>query len=524
MITRAGGNSVCTYRGMVQIVDTKSYWMRTAALPAFGPIDRNLTVDVAVVGGGLVGITTAYLLKMAGLTVAVLERGACAAIDTGHTTAHLTIVTDELVTDLVKNFGRDTANAVWHAGKVAIDTIEANIAMEDIECGFRRVPGVLHEALAGQGLSTDQLREQATTAMHMGFSAQFLPAVHPFNVAGVQFPQQALFHPRKYLAGLVTAVDGDGSFVFEHSAAEEVTDEPLMVKAGGHTVSCSHVVLATHTPRIGKATAIGAALLQSKLAPYTSYAVGGRLPVDRVAHGLYWDTTDPYHYLRVEPADGHDYAIFGGADHKTGQEENTIERWSAIERTLRRFLPEFELTDRWSGQVIETNDGLPYIGENATHQFVATGFGGNGMTFGTISALMARDWVLGRTNPWREIFDPHRKSVRAGAWDYVKENTDYAYYILRDRVFAKHSASLRSVRPGEGKVLHLDGARVAVYRDPQGVVTMCSAACTHMDCEVHFNPAETTWDCPCHGSRFRIDGSIIAGPAERPLAPHGEEH
>jgi Rieske Fe-S protein len=232
---------------------------------------------------------------------------------------------------------------------------------------------------------------------------------------------------------------------------------------------------------------------------------------------------DPYHYLRVEPCEGHDYAIFGGADHKTGQETDARACWDALEKTLRGLLPTFELTDRWSGQVVETNDGLPYIGETSPRQFVATGFAGNGMTFGTISAMMARDAVLDRGNPWREIFDPQRKNVRAGAWDYLKENKDYAYYMLRDRVFAKHATSINTVRPGQGKVLYLDDARVAVYRDSKGVVTMCSAACTHMDCEVHFNAAETSWDCPCHGSRFRTDGSIISGPAERPLAPYSEQ-
>jgi Rieske Fe-S protein len=238
---------------------------------------------------------------------------------------------------------------------------------------------------------------------------------------------------------------------------------------------------------------------------------------------LYWDTSDPYHYLRVEPHDGHDYAIFGGADHKTGQQPNTLACFGKLEATLRRVLPEFESMDRWSGQVVETNDGLPYVGENASRQFVATGFGGNGMTFGTLAAVMARDAVLGRANPWREIFAPQRTSVRAGTWDYLKENKDYAYYMLRDRVFAKHAKSVSSVRPGQGKVVYLDDKRVAVYRDAQGVLSMVSAACTHMDCEVHFNAAETSWDCPCHGSRFRVDGSVISGPAERPLPPHGEQ-
>jgi glycine/D-amino acid oxidase-like deaminating enzyme/nitrite reductase/ring-hydroxylating ferredoxin subunit len=508
---------------MAHILDAKSHWIRTGALPAFGTLDRDVSVDVAVVGGGLVGITTAYLLKTAGLTVALLERERCASVDTGHTTAHLTLVTDELVTDLVTNFGRDTTAAVWDAGRVAIDTIAANIAAEGIACDFRRVPAFLHEAWEGSGLSADELRQQADTAAGLGFAATFVPDVRPFGRAGVQFADQALFHPRKYLSALLGAVHGDGSFVFEQSPVDDVTDDPVTVRAAGHQVRAQHVVLATHTPRVGKASAVGTALLQSKLAPYTSYALGGRLPLGRVPYGLYWDTAEPYHYLRVEPGDGHDYAIFGGEDHKTGQQDDTNQCFTRLATTFRRVLPDVELREQWSGQVIETNDGLPYIGENAPRQFVATGFAGNGMTFGTIAALMARDWMLGRDNPWREIFDPHRTSVRAGAWDYLKENKDYAYYMLRDRIFARHATSLSGVRPGEGKVLELDGARVAAYRNPQGLVTLRSAICTHMACEVHFNAADTTWDCPCHGSRFRVDGSVVAGPAEQPLPPHGEE-
>ena len=508
---------------MAQILDTKSYWVHTAALPTFAPIDRHLTVDIAIVGGGLTGISTAYLLKSAGLSVALLERATCASIDTGHTSAHLTMVTDEFITDLVGNFGRDTATAVWDAGRLALDQIESNITAEGIDCSFQRVPGFLHTALTGSGASADELRAQADMAVQLGFAASYVTDIHPFASAGVRFENQALFHPRQYLAGLLRAIAGHGSHVFEHTAVDDVTDDPLTVHAGHHRISCSHVVMATHTPHIGKSSFLGATLLQSKLAPYSTYVVAGRLPRAQVRPGLYWDTAEPYHYLRVEPRDGYDFAIFGGADHKTGQQPDTTSCWTALETTLRQHLPEFELTDRWSGQVIETVDGLPYIGETAARQLVATGFAGNGMTFGTLSAMMVRDAILERPNPWREVLDPHRKSVRAGAWDYLKENKDYALYMLRDRLVSRHATSIGSVRPGQGAVLSLEGRRVAVYRDPRGVVQMCSAICTHMGCEVHFNAAETSWDCPCHGSRFRTDGSVIGGPAESALAAHGEQ-
>jgi glycine/D-amino acid oxidase-like deaminating enzyme/nitrite reductase/ring-hydroxylating ferredoxin subunit len=508
---------------MAQILDTKSYWVRTAALPTFAPLDRHVNVDVAIVGAGLTGISTAYLLKSAGLSVALLERDACAAIDSGHTSAHLTMVTDEFITDLVKSFGRDTATAVWDAGRLAVNQIEATITAEGIECDFQRVPGFLHGALAGTDASADELREQARLAAELGFAASVVADLRPFPAAGVRFENQALFHPRRYLAGLVHAIPGDGSYVFERTAVDDVTDDPLTVHAAGHRVSCGYVILATHAPHSGKSSFLSATMLQSKLAPYSTYVLGGRLTPGAVQPGLYWDTADPYHYLRVERRDGYDFAIFGGADHKTGQQPDTTACWTGLEATLRAHLPAFELTDRWSGQVIETIDGLPYIGETAARQFVATGFAGNGMTFGTLAAMMARDAVLERPNPWRDVFDPHRKSVRAGAWDYLKENKDYAVYMLRDRVATRHATSLGSVRPGQGAVVNLEGKRVAAYRDSQGVVQLCSAICTHMGCEVHFNPAETSWDCPCHGSRFRTDGSVIAGPAEAALAPHDQQ-
>jgi glycine/D-amino acid oxidase-like deaminating enzyme len=245
---------------MAQILDTKSYWVRTAALPTFAPLDRNLTVDVAIVGGGLTGISTAYLLKSAGLNVALLERDACASMDTGHTSAHLTMVTDEFITDLAKHFGRDTATAVWDAGRLAIEQIETNIAAEGIDCDFQRVPAFLHTALAGSGASADELREQADLAVELDFKAAYIPDIHPFARVGVRFDDQALFHPRQYLACLLRAIPGDGSHVFEHSAAFRQVEfpqcHPASIKAGpvldiragwpAPPRSCAHRVVLGH--------------------------------------------------------------------------------------------------------------------------------------------------------------------------------------------------------------------------------------------------------------------------------------
>jgi Rieske Fe-S protein len=289
------------------------------------------------------------------------------------------------------------------------------------------------------------------------------------------------------------------------------------VKANGHTITCRSIVLATHTPLLGNAGILSATLFQTKLSLYSTYVVGGRVAKGRIPDALFWDTQDPYHYLRLEPQRGHDFVIFGGEDHKTGQATDTNACFDRLERTLRSMIDGVEVTHRWSGQVIETPDGLPYIGETATRQFSGTGFSGNGMTFGTLTGMMAADRFAGRANPWTDLFDPGRKKIVGGLWDYIKENKDYPYYLIRDRFAGADAQSLRAVKRGEGKIVERNGKKVAAYRDPAGMVTLRSATCTHMGCIVGWNSAERTWDCPCHGSRFQPTGQVISGPAEAPL-------
>jgi Rieske Fe-S protein len=252
------------------------------------------------------------------------------------------------------------------------------------------------------------------------------------------------------------------------------------------------------------------------LAAYSTYAIGARLPAGAVPEALFWDTADPYRYLRIDRREGYDYAVFGGKDHKTGQETDTAKRYADLEKMLRGICPESVVAHRWSGQVIEPTDGLPYIGETAEGQFVATGFAGNGMTFGTIAAFMVRDAILGLTNPWRDLFSVERKKLSA-LWDYLKENKDYPYYLIKQRLSSAEGASMDDVGREQGKILRIDGKKVAVYRDGSGQVTKLSPVCTHMGCIVAWNPAEKTWDCPCHGSRFHPTGDVFAGPAEEGL-------
>lgn len=504
-------------------VETSSYWS-SSAFPQFPKLTSDQRADVVVVGGGITGLTSAYLLATAGKRVVLLERQRCAKVDTGHTSAHLTVVTDSRLRELVRVFGRTHAQAVWDAGFAAIAQIDEIVRRHDIACEFAWVDGYLHAPVDDNTQAHEkELREDAELAKELGFDVEFIDSVPIAGTPGLRAEGQVRMHPRKYLAGLSHVIIAAGGQIYEMSEAAEFTEKPRAVKANGHTVRCEDVVIATHNPQPGFGSFAGATLFQTKLALYTSYVIAGRAPKGEIPDALWWDTARPYRYLRIEPQRDHDLVVFGGEDHKTGQETDADMRFERLESQLASMVSGVEITHRWSGQVIETPDGLPYIGMSADHQYTATGFAGNGLTFGTLGGMMMADAILGRVNPWTDLFSPGRKALGRGLWEYIKENADYPYYMIRDRFAGTESHSLRAVPRGEGQIIERNGEKVAAYRDASGAVTMSSAVCTHMGCLVAWNDAERTWDCPCHGSRFKTTGEVIAGPAGSPLPPVNDQ-
>jgi len=491
----------------------ESYWQSGVRFPKFSTLDRDLTCDVLVIGAGIAGVTTAYLLQREGIDAILVERDACAAGDTHHTTAHLTFVTDTRLHTLVHDFGKNNAQAAWDAGRAAIEKVHEIQHAEMFDCEFQRVPGYLHSPWDGDD-QTESLKQDCDLANELGFDAEFVREVPKLERTGVRFPDQAKFHPFKFLQGLLERLKP--FTVFEHSEATEIEGTPHQVKVNGHTITCRYIVLATHVPLQGKTGIISATLMQTKLYPYSSYVIGAKAPKGSVPAALFWDTMAPYYYLRVDARADHDYLIFGGLDHKTGQGPEG-HPFSKLKEVLHRKFPNARVDAEWSGQIVETPDGLPYIGETAPNQFTGTGFAGNGMTFGVLTAIMAADAARGRVNPWARLFDPARKKPIAGAWDYITENASYPYYLIRDRLRGSEGKSLGDLEPGEGKLLRLDGQRVAAFKDERGIVSCVSPVCTHMGCYVRWNRLEKTWDCPCHGSRFRPTGEVIGGPAETPL-------
>jgi glycine/D-amino acid oxidase-like deaminating enzyme/nitrite reductase/ring-hydroxylating ferredoxin subunit len=501
-------------------MDTTSYWSATTSFPQFPELKRDCEVDIAIIGAGVTGITAAYLFKQRGYKVALLERGHCGGFDSLNTTAHLTYVTDTRLHELVKTFGEQQAKAVWEAGLKAIRVISDNIRKEGIACEFRWVAGYLHAAKKAPSAKELRLLQQdADYATSFGFPAEYPAEAPGFALPGIRFSKVAKFHPGKYLQALVRTIPGKGSFVFENTEVTRVQKDPVEVKVGKLRVRCKFIVLATHNPLVGNARLISATLLQTKLSLYNTYAVGAQIPKGIWTEASYWDTAEPYNYLRIDRRPGSDYAIYGGGDHKTGQAQNTVEVYRRLEKKLLRLIPEAKVDHRWSGQVIETVDGLPYMGCTGPHQFAATGFSGNGYTFGTLAATMAVDTFEDRANPWSDLFDIRRKKIQGAAWTYLKENKDFPYHFIHDRLERAESKSLKTVAANEGKILRLRGRKAAAYRDPKGNLTVCSPVCTHLKCIVAWNAAEKTWDCPCHGSRFAPTGEVLSGPAEAPLEP-----
>jgi Rieske Fe-S protein len=343
----------------------------------------------------------------------------------------------------------------------------------------------------------------------------------PFAVAGaLRFDGQAQFHPRRYLLSLALAIPGEGSHVFEKTRVIDIEEgERCRVATASGTVTARDVIVATHSP-------LNSVLLQTKVASYRSYVLALRLRTGaEPPAGLFWDTESPYHYLRSQATEEGALLLVGGEDHKTGQEQDTIGRFEALLEFATSRFKVASVAYRWSAQVIEPVDGLPYIGRGhgSKHVFVATGYSGTGMTLGTLAAMMNTDLILGRENPYQSLYDPTRLKAKASIVDFVKENIDFPVQLVKDRITTAATQSLAEVARGEGRIVEVAGEQTAVFRDEHGLLHAVSAVCTHLGCLVAFNNGEKTWDCPCHGSRFDKDGAVLNGPAVLPLACRKDE-
>jgi glycine/D-amino acid oxidase-like deaminating enzyme/nitrite reductase/ring-hydroxylating ferredoxin subunit len=501
-----------------------SLWMATARIPRPAPLAADIVADVCVVGAGIAGLTTAYLLAGDGVRVVLLDDGPIAGGQSQRTTAHLSNALDDRYYEIEKIHGEEGSRLAAESHGAAIDRIESIVRAEAIDCDFTRLDGYLFLAPDESRETLDRELEAAHRAGLDGAELMGRAPLSSFDTGPcLRFPRQGQFHPLKYFAGLSAAIQQRGGRIYcdTHVSRVEGGESPKVTTTKGHSVQASAVVVATNAP-INDLLAI-----HTKQSPYLTYAIGASVPVGSLTKALYWDTLSAYHYIRLQPAvDGTDILIVGGEDHKAGQADDQTERWDRLESWARdRFPMMGPVQYRWSGMVMETTDGLAFIGLNPGDKkvYVATGDSGMGMTHGTIAGMLLSDLIQGRENRWSKLYDPSRKPVWGMAWkEYLAENANVAKEYVKDWLGGGDVSSVDEVEKGSGALIREGISKTAVFRDDQGQLHRRSAICPHLGCIVHWNGAEKTWDCPCHGSRFDPLGQVISGPANTDLADRDE--
>lgn len=502
---------------------TMSVWMDTTKMPTFAPLEEDLSCDVCIVGAGIVGLTTAYHLIRAGADVVILDDGPVCGGETSRTTAHLTCVLDDRFQWLERVHGEKRVRQSTESHMAAINRIEAIVREEKIACNFERVPGYL---MLGKADAPDFLDRELNAARRASLTnARKLARVPdlPWDSGPcLEFPLQAQFHPLKYLAGVTRAIERGKGRIFTDTHVDSIEGRPRrpQVKTRDkNTVTANAVIVATNSPISDYV------VTHLKMAPYRTFVIGARIPKDSVPRALIWDTDDPYIYVRMARLDDEsDVLIVGGEDHKTGQKDDAPDRFRRLEEWTRRRYPMVESIDYWwSGQVMEPADGFAMIGPNpdgAENVYLATADSGQGMTHGTIAGILLADLAQGKENPWAELYDPKRKSVKA-IKDMLRENLNVA--VQYGDWVTPGESSFGDIPRGEGRLVRMGTHKVAAYRDDRGLLHLRDATCTHLRCIVDWNSTEKSWDCPCHGSRFDPEGRVLNGPALADLAPVSAE-
>ena len=500
---------------------TTSYWMDTSELALRPPLTGDSGADVCIVGAGIAGLTTAYLLCREGRKVLVIDDGPVAGGESSRTTAHLTPAVDDRYYELERLHGERGARIVFESHSAAVDAIERISREEKIDCDFQRLDGYLFDAPDKKDSFLDKELEAARRAGLTVEKVAQPPIPGARTGPALRFANQAQFHPLTYYSGLVRAIERMGGRIHGGTHADDFKGgAPARVTtSAGHTITAGALVVATNSPVNDRV------VMHTKQAPYRTYVIAAPVPAGAIPRALYWDTEDPYHYVRLQAAGGgSEMLIVGGEDHRTGQEDDAEKRYARLEEWTRKHFPQAaDAVHRWSGQVLEPADLVAFIGRNpmdADNVYIATGDSGNGMTHGTIAGLLLTDLIVGRPNPWESLYDPARKSLRA-AKDFARENIQsqvgYAGHFTPGEV-----DSTDKIAPGEGAIIRHGLKKIAASRDASGKLTQCSAICTHLGCVVEWNTSEKTWDCPCHGSRFAPDGHVVNGPAPDPLTPYSE--
>ncbi|HVS01731.1 MAG TPA: FAD-dependent oxidoreductase [Thermoanaerobaculia bacterium] len=498
-----------------------SLWIETTPSTDFPSLRGDVEADVAIVGAGITGITAAYLLAREGQSVVLVDKGRIAMSETGHTTAHVVGTTDADYGELIEVHGEDGARTDVEAIGSAIGLMRSLVAELEIDCGFEPRDGYLY---AEDEADREYLERQQESLGRAGIETEWTADVPvPFEtIGGLRHRDQHVVHVRQYLLAIAAAARRHGAQIFENSLVDEVQnaqrDGHCVARSEGGSLRARHLLLATHVPLADRGS------LWAKMHATRTYVVAAPIAPGRLGDALFWDTADPYHYTRLlDTAEG-PYLIVGGEDRDVGKEGNDPQRYRALERYCRERFGVTTFTHRWSGQINEPADMLPFIGESSHGEnvWMATGYSGTGLTYGTLAAMLLTDFALERENPYARLYDPTRKKLGSMLATVVTKATELSKRVIEKVTGLDVEASrVADVAEGEGKIVAAGGAKHAVARI-DGELRALDPACTHMGCTVSWNAAEKSWDCPCHGSRFDSCGAVLNGPATAPLArPEG---
>lgn len=492
-----------------------SYWVESTPDKSFQPLTADLRIECCVIGAGITGLTTALLLQRAGMNVAVLEMDGIARGATGYTTAKVTSLQGTVYSQLESKHGADAAALYADGNDAALAQVASLVREGSIDCDW--------EVKANYTYCEDpsdlaKIEQEADAASRAGLAVELVHETDlPFEIAGaVRLDGQAQFHPRKYLLHLVDELERGGCLFFDHTRATGLDEgDPCVVETTGGAVRADYVVAATHY------TFLDRSMMFPRVHPARSYAMVGPVPDGNVPSGMYL-STEPSWSVRTVRVGDETLVLTGGSGHHVGQHYDTEERYARLEAWSREKLGMTEVRYQWSTQDGSSVDSLPYIGRltpMSRRAFTATAFRKWGMTNGTLAGMIISDLITETDNRWAPLFDPHRATLKASAAKFAKENVKVAGHWFGDRIKHPQAGVPGDLAPGEAAVSGTGAGQVAVYRDESGELHKVSAVCTHLGCIVTWNNAETTWDCPCHGSRFDVDGKVIQGPAVKDLEP-----
>lgn len=489
---------------------TKSLWNTFSGATDFPSLREDISVDTVVIGGGITGISAARQLMDSGRKVVVLEALKVGGGTTAHSTGNLYVTVDQLLSSLRSKYDLETAKRVAAARTHGFRVIEENITRYDLDCDFTACDWYLY---ADNEKSDGKIGDELQFAREAGLDAEEETGPLPFAYSrAMRLAGQAQFNPLRYVQTLANAVQSDNCRIYEFTKVEGIEEKSgaCIVQTRDGRVRAGNVLHATHTPK-------GIMLVQTLLGPYREYGIACRLKGELPREGIFWGYTESGEkystrsYIRGREG----FLIVVGQPHKVGQVDNNKQCIANLEKFAGKHFPIAEVVYRWGGQHYRPADLLPYIGRiyKKSNIFIATGFSTDGLVYGSLAGSIVADLMTGKTNAWAALFDPSRNQPMKAAKNFIKENFNVAQQYLKDFPGVAEAVDFSDVKAGEGKIAEVDRQKLAVYRTQSGQLMIRSAVCPHLSCIVNWNDAEETWDCPCHGSRFKLDGTVLEGPA-----------